>query len=43
MERSIGVGVGKVVLNRRGWVEKTFILNAIAEGIASAMDVDMTN
>ena len=43
MERSIGVGVGEVVLNLRGWVERTFIMNAIAEGIASAMDVDMTN
>jgi hypothetical protein len=43
MERSIGVGVGEVVLNRRGWVERTFIMNAITEGIASTMDVDMTN
>jgi hypothetical protein len=43
MERSIGVGVGEVVLNRRGWVKRTFIMSAIAEGIASAMDVDMTN
>jgi hypothetical protein len=43
MERSIGMGVGEVVLNCRGWVERTFIMNAITEGIASAMDVDMTN
>ena len=43
MEQSIGVGVGEVVLNCRGWVERTFIMNAITEGIASVMNVDMTN
>ena len=37
------MGVGEVVLNRRGWVERTFIMNANTEGIASAMNVDMTN
>jgi len=30
--------VGDVALNRRGWVERTSITNAIAEGVASAVE-----
>jgi hypothetical protein len=33
--------VGDVALNRRGWVERTSITNAIAEGISSAVEVSL--
>jgi hypothetical protein len=39
LETVLDVGGGG--LNRRGWVERTSITNAIAEGIASAVEVGL--